>query len=88
MRLKTENSPEVRLCGASALIMSEIQTRLEEIENGALATIARTTDLTELDNQRRALFGKKGELTALLRGMGGVSPEERPRLGTLLNDAK
>ena len=68
--------------------MSEIQTRLEEIENGALATIARTTDLTELDNQRRALFGKKGELTALLRGMGGVSPEERPRLGTLVNDAK
>ena len=33
-------------------------------------------------------MGKKGELTAILRGMGAVSPEERPILGSLVNKAK
>ena len=33
-------------------------------------------------------LGKKGELTAILRGMGEVSPEERPILGSMVNKAK
>ena len=39
----------------------------------------------ELDALRVALLGKKGELTAVLRGMGKLSPEERPEIGKLAN---
>ncbi|MDO5435947.1 MAG: phenylalanine--tRNA ligase subunit alpha [Clostridia bacterium] len=47
---------------------------------------ADTTQL--LDNLRVRILGKKGELTALLRGMGQLSPEERPQAGQLINEAR
>jgi len=33
-------------------------------------------------------LGKKGELTAVLRGMGSLSPEERPVIGQLANEIR
>ena len=33
-------------------------------------------------------LGKKGELTAILKGMGSLSPEERPKLGSLVNEVR
>ena len=33
-------------------------------------------------------LGKKGKLTEILRGMGSLSPEERPVMGALVNEAK
>lgn len=68
--------------------MSEIEARLKEIEHGAMETLVHTHSVSELEDHRRTLFGKKGELTALLRGMGAVSAEERPRLGMVVNEAK
>jgi phenylalanyl-tRNA synthetase alpha chain len=68
--------------------MSEIEARLQEIEKGAMETLVQIRSVSELEDHRRSLFGKKGELTALLRGMGGVSAEERPRLGMVVNEAK
>ena len=41
-----------------------------------------------LDALRVKVLGKKGELTALLRGMGQLSPEERPAAGQMINDAR
>ena len=41
-----------------------------------------------LENLRVKVLGKKGELTALLRGMGQLSPEERPQAGQLINQAR
>ncbi|MBQ7173415.1 MAG: phenylalanine--tRNA ligase subunit alpha [Clostridia bacterium] len=51
---------------------------LEQIEDA-------NADLEEL---RVRYLGKKGELTALLRGMGALSPEERPKMGQLVNEAR
>lgn len=35
-----------------------------------------------------AYLGKKGELTAILKGMKDVSPEERPKVGQLVNETR
>ena len=58
---------------------------LEQIRIKALAEIESTDNTEEL---RIKYLGKKGELTAVLRGMGKVSPEERPIIGGLVNEIK
>jgi len=44
--------------------------------------------LQGMEELRVSLLGKKGELTALLKGMGGLSPEERPLVGQLVNETR
>lgn len=53
-----------------------------EIELGAVASIQ------EVENLRVKYLGKKGELTSVLRGMGGLSAEERPVIGQLANEVR
>ena len=53
---------------------------LEKIREKATREINSSDDIEEL---RIKYLGKKGELTAVLRGMGNVSPEERPLIGQL-----
>lgn len=45
-------------------------------------------DEQQIEALRVKYLGKKGELTALLKGMGALSPEERPKMGQLVNEAK
>ena len=45
-------------------------------------------DKQALEALRVKVMGKKGELTALLRGMGQLSPEERPAAGQMINEAR
>lgn len=42
----------------------------------------------DLESLRLRFLGKKGELTAVLRGMGALTSEERPIIGQLANDVK
>lgn len=65
--------------------MEEKLKRLNEDANKALAE-ARTID--ELNEIRVRILGKKGELTQILRGMGGLSAEERPRIGQVANEVR
>ena len=59
---------------------------LEKIRKEALEALASpSTDLEEL---RIRYLGKKGELTAVLRGMGKLTAEERPVIGQLANDVR
>lgn len=44
--------------------------------------------LQALENLKVKVLGKKGSLTALLRGMGQLTPEERPKAGQLINEAR
>ena len=44
--------------------------------------------LAELESIRLQYLGKKGELTAVLRGMGQLTPEERPQIGQLANEVR
>ncbi|NLM86916.1 MAG: phenylalanine--tRNA ligase subunit alpha [Clostridiales bacterium] len=56
--------------------------------NTARKAFTQASDLKALDALRVSLLGKKGELTGLLRGMGQLSPEERPAFGQLINQAR
>ena len=67
---------------------SGLDAQLEELEKSASQQIAEAPDETELDEARRAILGKKGALTGLLRGMSSVSPEDRPRVGALVNQTR
>ena len=58
---------------------------LKQIREKAIAEIETSDRLEEI---RIQYLGKKGELTAVLRGMGKVSPEERPLIGQLANEVR
>ena len=49
---------------------------------------AKAEDANSLDQVRVQYLGKKGELTQLLKGLGKLSAEERPKAGALINEAK
>ncbi|PQV62990.1 phenylalanyl-tRNA synthetase, alpha subunit [Abditibacterium utsteinense] len=68
--------------------MSELETRLQLLETQTLSAISNLSTSSEVEATRVAFFGKKSELTQILRGMGGLSTEERPRIGQLVNDLK
>ena len=61
---------------------------LENILSSAQAAVAASTDAVSLDEVRVRYLGKKGELTGLLKGLGKLSPEERPAAGAEINKAK
>lgn len=58
---------------------------LEQIKAAALAAVEATADLRALDEVRVQYLGKKGEISALLKGLGGLSAEERPAAGARIN---
>lgn len=65
-----------------------MKQKLEEIKVAALNDIAAATDEKGIDDIRVRVLGKKGELTAILKQMGGLSPEERPIVGALANKVR
>lgn len=58
---------------------------LERIELSAKEELQKISDSKELETLRIKFLGKKGELTAILKGMAGLSAEERPVIGQLAN---
>lgn len=65
-----------------------MRQQLAEIEARALAAVAAAASAEQLAELRVAYLGKKGELTAASRMMGGLSAEERPAMGALVNQTK
>ena len=65
-----------------------MREQLEKIKSQALADIHAALDNVSLDAVRVRVLGKKGELTALLKQMGKLSPEERPVMGQLANSVR
>lgn len=65
-----------------------MKEQIEKIQDEALGKINEAKDLKELNDIRVKYLGKKGELTSVLRGMGGLSAEERPIIGALVNTCK
>lgn len=61
---------------------------INTILTNAEKAIAEAHDLKDLDDARVYYLGKKGELTALLKGLGKLSKEERPKMGEAINLAK
>jgi len=62
-----------------------MKEQLERIRQSAMAMLDAAADAQELEALRVRLLGKKGELTAVLKQMGGLSAEERPVMGQLAN---
>ncbi|WP_160153303.1 phenylalanine--tRNA ligase subunit alpha [Microbulbifer sp. ALW1] len=61
---------------------------LQSLTKQALALVEEASDLAALDQVRVDYLGKKGPLTALLKGLGKLSAEERPAAGAKINEAK
>jgi len=62
-----------------------VEQQLKQLEQEALAKLQAASNLKELNDVRVAYLGKKGPITDLLKGMGKLSPEERPKMGALVN---
>ena len=65
-----------------------MKEQLEKIREEALKQIAASEALEKLNDIRVAYLGKKGELTNLLKGMKDVAPEDRPKVGQMVNDVR
>lgn len=61
---------------------------LKSLKAQAAELIQKATDLQALQDARVKYLGKKGEVTALLKGLGKLSAEERPRMGALVNTVR
>ncbi|CAM3923086.1 phenylalanine--tRNA ligase subunit alpha [Lederbergia lenta] len=62
-----------------------MEQKLKQLEIEAITKINDATDLKTLNDVRVAYLGKKGPITEVLRGMGKLSAEERPKMGALVN---
>ena len=69
-------------------LSEKLQEQLKELNTVAVNAIAATDSLDELEQLRVKYLGKKGQLSQILRGMGKLSPEERPAVGSLANVVK
>ena len=65
-----------------------MKTQLNEIKKNALETVEKIKSKAELESFRVEFLGKKGKLTSIMKGMGALSPEERPVIGQLANDVR
>ena len=62
-----------------------MKENIMQIKDAALKELETAQDLKSLNDVRVKYLGKKGELTQVLRGMGALSAEERPVIGSLVN---
>ena len=65
-----------------------MKEKLQAIREEALAKIEAANDLDALNDIKVNVLGKKGELTQVLKGMKDVAPEERPKVGQMVNDTR
>ena len=65
-----------------------LKQKLEELRANAARELAEAIDSPALENLRVKYLGKKGEVTAILKQMGKLSPEERPVIGELANKVR
>ena len=65
-----------------------MKEKLQKIREEAIRQIEGSDELGKLNDVRVAFLGKKGELTAVLKGMKDVAPEERPKVGQLVNETR
>ncbi len=65
-----------------------MKERLEQIKNDALAQIQASDALEKLNEVKVKYLGKKGELTAVLKSMKDVAPEDRPKVGQMVNETR
>lgn len=65
-----------------------MKEEIAKIKENSLKEIKACTEEKTLNELKVKYLGKKGELTVVLRGMGNLSPEERPEIGSLVNEVR
>ena len=65
-----------------------MKEKLEQIKAEATAQIQAADIPEKLNDVRVKFLGKKGELTAVLKGMKDVAPEDRPKVGQMVNETR
>ena len=65
-----------------------MKEKLQKIREHAMAEIENSDSLAKLNDVRVSVLGKKGELTAVLKGMKDVAPEDRPKVGQWVNETR
>ena len=65
-----------------------MKEKLEQIYKDAKEQIEQIDIAQDLNELKIKYLGKKGELTAMLKGMGGLAPEERPQFGSLVKKVR
>ena len=65
--------------------MADLLAQLEALAAAARGEVAAAADPRSLEDLRVRFLGKKGEIPAVLRGMGALAPAERPRVGEVAN---
>lgn len=65
-----------------------MKDKLQQIKEEAIRQITESDKLDRLNDVRVAFLGKKGELTSVLKGMKDVAPEDRPKVGQMVNETR
>jgi phenylalanyl-tRNA synthetase alpha chain len=65
--------------------LADLTRDLEALQDEASAAVAAATDVAALEALELDVLGKKGRLTGVLRGIGALPPEERPKVGAIAN---
>ncbi len=65
-----------------------MKERLQSIRDEALKAIESADMPEKLNDVRVKFLGKKGELTAVLKGMKDVAAEDRPKVGQMVNETR
>ena len=65
-----------------------MKDKLKQIMNEAMTQIDSSDKLEKLNEIKVSFLGKKGELTSILKSMKDVAPEDRPKVGQMVNDAR
>ncbi len=68
--------------------LAQLTRDLEALRDGALAAVAAAPDTAGLDAIEVEVLGKKGSLTGVLRGIGALPPEDRPKVGAVANTVR
>jgi phenylalanyl-tRNA synthetase alpha chain len=65
-----------------------MEQQLESLKQAASQELNQAADIDNLNEVRVKYLGKKGSITSVLKGLGGLSPEERPRIGQIVNEIR
>lgn len=65
-----------------------MKDKLKQIMDEAMTQIDSSDKLEKLNEIKVSFLGKKGELTSILKSMKDVAPEDRPKVGQMVNDAR
>ena len=66
----------------------DMKERLQELAEAARKRIEESDGPDKLNEVKVAYLGKKGELTAILKSMKDVAPEDRPKVGQMVNETR